>query len=161
MLRTKFFLPEIYTFIADVSGVDIEKLQPDSDLCGDLGIDGDDFFELAEAFAKIFSVDMSTYRWYFHHGEEGGPSIGRLLCKPPDARVRRIPVTPEILQASANAGCWQIAYPEHQLPSRRGDLMIDRLVLGLLAVAGFSSCCGSGLLYEPPGKWRIRPLGRK
>lgn len=128
-------LSEIYSFLSEVSGIRIDRFKPDADLFDDLGIDGDDFFALEDEFARRFAVDMSTYRWYFHHGEEGGPSIGRFLFKPPYARVKRLPITPELLLASANAGRWRISYPEHHLPSHRIDFIIDRFILGAAGVA--------------------------
>lgn len=129
-------LPDIYNFVSEISGVKLERLTPTSDLFADLGIDGDDFFELEAEFEKRFSVDMSAYRWYFHHGEEGGPSIGRLVFRPPYRRVRRIPITPELLLASANSHRWPLVYPTHDLSSRRLDLLFDQAFFGAIAFAG-------------------------
>ena len=129
-------LPNIYSFVSEISGVRLEKMTPNSDLFADLGIDGDDFFELEAEFEKRFSVDMSAYRWYFHHGEEGGPNIGGLFFSPPYRRVKRIPITPELLLASANAHRWPLEYPAHDLPSCRLDLFLNQGIFGAVAVAG-------------------------
>jgi acyl carrier protein len=129
-------ITDIYNFIAERSSVNAEALAPDMDLCRDLGIEGDDFFELEAEFEKRFSVDMSTYRWYFHHGEEGWFSIGALFFKSPYLRVQRIPITPALLLQSANAHTWQLSYPEHQLPPRRLDLLFNQLCLSSIMVAG-------------------------
>ncbi len=129
-------LGDIYNFIAESSGVKADKLTPDTDLYKDIGIDGDDFFELEAEFGKRFSVDMANYRWYFHHGEEGGFNIGGLLFKPPYSRVMRIPVTPELLLQSANAHSWLLTYPEHELPPRRFDLLFNLFFLGSIGIAG-------------------------
>lgn len=95
----------------------------------DLGVEGDDFFELEHAFAEHFKVDMSSYRWYFHHAEEGIAGLGALFFPPPNQRVRHIPVTINLLLESANAGRWALTYPAHQLPARRYDLVINLFVL--------------------------------
>ncbi len=131
-------LNDIYNFIAENCGVNADELAPDMDLSRDMGIEGDDFFELEAEFEKRFSVDMSTYRWYFHHGEEGSFNIGGLFFKPPYSRVKRIPITPELLRQSANAHSWQLTYPEHQLPPRRFDLIINLWFLGTIGVVGFA-----------------------
>lgn len=68
----------------------------DTDVFGQLGIEGDDAFEFIEAFANRFSVDMSGYRWYFHHAEEG-MNTGSLFFRSPDQWVERIAITPTIL----------------------------------------------------------------
>lgn len=129
-------LKDIYDFIADVSGVKVDKLKPDSDLNVDLGIEGDDFFELEAEFERVFSIDMSKYRWYFHHGEEGGLSIGRLFFKPPYSRVERMPITPELLLISVNLRRWPITYPEHHIPTQRLDIVFDKIFFGIMAVVG-------------------------
>ncbi len=138
-------LNEIYNFIAERSGVSAEELAPDMDLSRDAGIEGDDFFELEAEFEKRFSVDMSAYRWYFHHGEEGGFSIGALFFKPPYSRVKHIPITPELLLRSANAHSWQLTYPPHQLPRRRFDLLFNQLFLGSIGVIGLGLLLWKGL----------------
>jgi hypothetical protein len=128
-------LSDIYDLVSEISGVRPDRLKPGTDLFADLGMEGDDFFELETKFADRFSVDMSQYCWYFHHGEEG-VSIGGLIFPPPYRRVKRIPITPELLLASANAHRWLLAYPEHKLPSRRFDLLFNQLILGATIVAG-------------------------
>lgn len=123
---------EIYQLICVQSGVKIDRLAPGVDLFKELGIDGDDFFELMERYAQEFSVDMSTYRWYFHHGEEGGPSLGRFLFSTPDRRVERIAVTPAILMLGAEERQWPLTYPIHHQPPIRWDMVTDRVLLYLL-----------------------------
>ncbi len=128
-------LPEIYALISEVSGAKISGLRPDTDLVEDIGIEGDDFFELMEKFEKRFNADISAYRWYFHHGEEGFLSVGALLFKPPYRRVKRIPVTPEILLACANTHSWIVQYPQRELPKYRFDMLFDQILTGLIAAA--------------------------
>jgi hypothetical protein len=115
---------DVYEFLIEELKVKREQLTPDVSLRDRLGVEGDDFFEFEEAYARRFSVDMSAYRWYFHHGEEGF-SIGGLLFKPPYDRVDRIPVTPTLLLESANAGRWPLEYPPHELPAVRYDGIVN------------------------------------
>lgn len=122
-----YSIDDICVFLVKQLRVSRSELTPSTNLRRDLGVDGDDFFELEDAFSREFGVDMSGYRWYFHHGEEGA-NIGRWFVPAPYDRVREIPVTPQLLLDSANAGKWIVEYPDHQLPARRYDVLISRLV---------------------------------
>jgi len=106
-----------------------------SDIESDLGCYGDDFHELITEYSKIFSVDMTSYLWYFHTGEEGN-SFGGHFFKAPYERVKRIPVTPDMLLEFANKGKWDLQYPKHKIPKRRFDLLINLILLfGAIAFA--------------------------
>lgn len=104
-----------------------ENLQADSDLHVDAGVDVDDFDDMIIAFAEKFSVDMSGYLWYFHTGEEGTISIGSIFFPTPDSQVKRIPITSRMLCKIANQGKWNIIYPEHKIPKRRYDVIVNRI----------------------------------
>jgi len=129
-------LREIYAFLSKVSGASEARLTPSVDLEHGLGITGDDFFELAEQFSGEFHVDMSTYRWYFHHGEEVTFNPGALFFKPPNRQVSHIAVTPLLLLEAANSGRWPVSYPKHRLTTRRYDILATYvlLVVGGLAL---------------------------
>ncbi len=99
----------------------------DADLFDGLGIDGDDAFEFMEAFSKSFSVDLTGYRWYFHHAEEGW-NYGGLIFAPPNRRVKAIPITKAILLEAIRTKAWPLRYPEHRLPSRRWDIFLNQLL---------------------------------
>ena len=125
----------IIDFLKDYSGN--EEINADTDIFRDLGMDGDDFHEMMDAYAKKYNVDMSSYLWYFHGNEEGGKnSLGSVFFKPPYERVERIPLTPSLLTEFANNGSWSIDYPEHTLPKRRYDTMINFIALCLVVVWG-------------------------
>ena len=120
---------DIIGFIVHKTGCSEHEVSLTSDLDNDLGCTGDDFHELMDEFAKTFGVDMNSYRWYFHTVEEGHlHSIGRLFFNPPSERVKHIAVTPSILLDSAISGRWIINYPEHLLPKRRFDLLINKFL---------------------------------
>lgn len=106
------------------------------DLFADLNCRGKDFTSLVEHFSMRFGTDVSAYRWYFHTDEEDH-SIGGMFFKPPHERVQRIPVTAETLWHMANAGRWNIEYPEHEIPSSRVDFLINILlfIAGALLLA--------------------------
>lgn len=135
-------IDDIFSFLEKSQGVQRTEIFPGSDLCEDLGIEGNDFFELEEEFARDFDVDMTGYLWYFHHGEEGW-NLGGIFFPAPYQRVEHIAVTPAILLEAANAKRWPIAYPPHSLPSRRYDIDINRafmyLLFGLLGLGALLS----------------------
>jgi len=101
-----------------------KPLHLETDIVNSLDIYGDDIDELLADFANTFKVDMSQYLWYFHTEEEG-QNLGGLFFKSPNRRVRRIPITPQMLLEFANTGKWNVNYPIHKLPKYRIDLLIN------------------------------------
>jgi len=146
-------IEEIYEFLHESMRVKKEYLRPDSDLCFDLGIDGDDWgYELLPDYQKRFGVNLDGYLWYFHHGEEGCNFPGGLFFPPPNKRVQHIPVTPQLLLDCARSGRWNVDYPPHEPPKRRADIMINLgcgiaglivggIMLGICLVGKISSRC--------------------
>lgn len=126
----------IIRLITHQIGVREAEVLDDADINRDLGCSGDDFSELMEAFAKEFQVDITGYSWYFHTEEEGGNWIGGSFFAPPNERVQHIPVTLNVLLDSAKTGKWMVVYPEHQLPKRRYDLLINLLLVVVLVGYG-------------------------
>ena len=131
-------IEEIYNFLETSQGVSRSKLSPKADLCSDLGIDGDDFFELAEDFSSKYNVSMKTYCWYFHHNEEGF-NIGALFSPAPYQQVERIPITPEVLLLAATTKTWPISYHEHKINSRRAESLINKVFI--ITLLGFAAIC--------------------
>ncbi len=129
-----YTVDEIIDFLTDLAGTD--KINSDSDIFNDVGMVGDDFHEMIEKYSKKYSVDMSGYLWYFHADEEGSSSIGGAFFTPPYERVKRIPVTPLMLTNFANQRKWNIQYPEHTLPKKRYDLLVNTIIVGLV-LTGF------------------------
>ena len=127
-------IEEIIEFVSDELVVDKSKIHEDTDLYELFGVDGDDCFEFEESFAEKYSVNMSGFLWYFHHGEEASLNLGALFFKPPYKRVPRIVITPTILFQSAVKGEWSVKYPDHELPIRRYDIYVNYLVLCIFAV---------------------------
>lgn len=120
----------IITFLKELLGRD--QINSQTDIFLDLHVFGDDFHEMIEKYSKTFNVDMTSYLWYFHTYEEGY-NISASFFKAPNERVNRIAVTPKMLLDFANNGKWTIDYPEHTIPKRRYDLIINTvLILGIL-----------------------------
>lgn len=128
---------EINELIRAKTGVD--DVQPSDDLRYDLGVWGDDLHELLAEYANTFSVDMSGYLWYFHTEEEG-QNFGGGFFKPPNERVKHIPITPALLLDMANKGRWDMIYPEHRLPKRRWDIIINQALALIFLVWIVRSC---------------------
>ncbi len=106
----------------------------DTDLFERFGIEGDDASEFMETFASRFEIDAENYRWYFHHRDEG-TNFGALLFKPIYERVKRIPITPDILIEAIESKQWPVAYPPHEVPPVRWDIRANQLVLAISVVA--------------------------
>ena len=124
-------ISDILDFLKELSGTN--KIDASSDIYLDVGLVGDDFHEMIEIYSKRYSVDMAGYLWYFHADEEG-LSIGGLFFKPPYRQVDRIPVTPTMLLDFANKGKWDMLYPNHEIASRRYDLLINKIILTGIAM---------------------------
>ncbi len=114
---------EILAFVAEIAGRDA-ILSDDTNIFETIGIDGDDATEFVAQFADRFGVDMAGYIWYFHHGEEG-LNLGAFAFKPPYWRVSRIPITLAVLTEAVSTKRWPLSYPDHQLPARRWDLILN------------------------------------
>jgi hypothetical protein len=138
---SQYSIDEIKRFIVDKTGCDYEEVKDDADIDNDIGCTGDDFDELISDYSIKFHVNMDNYLWYFHTYEEGhSNSIGRLFFKSPYEKVKHIAVTPKVLLHSANAGMWTLVYPEHKLPKRRYDILINQIVIALFIIFVIYKC---------------------
>ena len=130
MTEVIYSFDEIKSFIVNKTGCEEDEVTSNCDIMNDLGCSGDDFHELINEYAKKFNVNMDNYLWYFHTGEEGhSNSIGRIFFKAPYERVKQIPITPTFLLGSANKRKWLLTYPDHLLPKRRYDILINQIVI--------------------------------
>ena len=59
---------QVIEFLKDQTGCN--QMSVDSAITEDLGVD--DFDNLINNFSKEFNVDVSSWLWYFHCGEESG-----------------------------------------------------------------------------------------
>lgn len=111
MRASNYSIENIYKLIHGETGM--VTLRPDIDIYQQ-GVVGDDFHELIEKYQKEFEVDMDSYLWYFHSDEEGINFPGAIFSKLPYDRVKRIPVTPQLLLKFDNSGVWELKYPDHE-----------------------------------------------
>ena len=66
----------VLEFVAEFTGAELKQLTSTSTLLGDLGVDGDDGYELIQNFGEKFKVDLSSFEGNRHFGPEAG-------CFPP------------------------------------------------------------------------------
>lgn len=112
-------------------------LADDADLFDVLGIEGDDAGGFMDAFVARFDVDAENFRWYFHHADEGW-NIGGLFYKPIHRRFGRIPITLATLTEAVRTRRWPIEYPDHVVPARRWDIVINQ-VFGVAMLVGLAA----------------------
>lgn len=73
-------MSQVRQFVADYRREPLDRVQPETTLPYDLGIDGDEAVDLLLAFEEAFGVDLSGFRYYEHFGDEGIPlRIGLVL----------------------------------------------------------------------------------
>lgn len=118
-------------------------LADDADLFDVLEIEGDDAGEFMDAFVARFDVEAGNYRWYFHHADEGW-NYGALFYKPIYRRFGRIPITLAVLTEAVRTKRWPIDYPEHVVPGRRWDIVINQ-VFGVVFLGGVIAWAGWAL----------------
>ncbi len=103
------------------------------DLFERVRITGDDASDFMDLFFETFDVNASTYRWYFHHAEEGDSGFGGVFFRSPDQKVEHIAITPDLLREAISSKEWPIEYPGHDIPRIRGDVLVNQfLAVGLL-----------------------------
>jgi hypothetical protein len=105
-----------------------ELLSDDADLFLLIGLEGDDASDFMDSFFRRFGVDASGYRWYFHHAEEGS-NFGGAFFAPPNQRVERLPIGPNILIEAIETKKWPLQYPPRDMPKIRWDRRVNQLLL--------------------------------
>ena len=125
-------LNDIYQFIEKETGIKTNQLHPKSDL---FGVYGDDLFDLVESFGNFYAVNVDSFLWYFHSPEEASSPFS-VIFPPPNKRVSRIPITPELLVECANTKNWTLEYPPHDLPNKRWDIILLNVFFYTLGAVG-------------------------
>ena len=100
--RVKAFIVEQVVWASE------KELTPETGLLHDLGIDGDDAYELIEAFCEEFNIqNMSAFDFSTYFGPEVGDLFILLYCLVFDRdKLLRIPITLRDLVKSAEAKRW-------------------------------------------------------
>jgi acyl carrier protein len=70
---------KILSFVSWETGTRKKNLSTTTDLARDLGVDGDDAFDLIDKFGKEFVVDLSDFKFDSYFGSEGGGNLIRLI----------------------------------------------------------------------------------
>ena len=91
-------------FVADKVGVRHNKVTKDSRLREDLGVDGDDAYDLLIVFAKKFHVRDENFVLADHFGPEASWFPFAFMFR----RKRLLPMTMQDLIDSAAAGVWRV-----------------------------------------------------
>ncbi len=99
-------LEEIKSIIHDQIGNSRSEINRSTRIFEDLRIDGDDAFELLDAFRKKFNVDMSGFNINEYFGPEGLDSIGFIISIFSKNSVDLKPLTLGDLEEAAKAGKW-------------------------------------------------------
>jgi acyl carrier protein len=102
---------EVVDFLSDFTGIDKIKIQPETLINEELGVDGDDGLELLDAFSKKFEVNLDLLdKTYF--GGEGYPFLSLiawplrfLLGKKLNGNIQS-PLTVDTLIKSAQCKKW-------------------------------------------------------
>ena len=124
-------IEEVIALLRREAGSNV-PISPDTDIFKDLGVDGDAWRELLEAYHSQFGVNLDGFRWYFHHGEEGWPLFPRRVSHP---KVERIALTPRMLADYAKSSNWDLEHPPHTYPDWRWEWSVfPALVLTSLVI---------------------------
>ena len=114
---------KIIEFVARETGFKVQDITLESDLCKDLGIDGDDATELITKFGREFNVDMSNFNSKKHFGPEGA-FVPFLVLFPSWWKSRRKlkPITISDLIKAAESGAWVEKKGQQKRDNRKGDV---------------------------------------
>jgi len=63
---------KVINLVARETGSDVRKISLQTELCRNLGVDGDDGIELMEKFGQEFRVDMQKFDFGRYFGPEAG-----------------------------------------------------------------------------------------
>lgn len=106
----------------------------DTDLFERFAVVGADVGDFMERVTKRFAINADSYRWYFHHRNEG-TNFGALLFKPIHKRVAHKPITADHLVEAIATNQWPILYPPtHEVPPARSEIRVNQLLFSASVV---------------------------
>jgi hypothetical protein len=79
----------VLDFLASETAYPRSKITLDSRVAEDLGVAGDDGDDLMDSFAEKFHVDISSFDFYAHYGDELSPVTG-LFMIPFSPKLRKL-----------------------------------------------------------------------
>jgi len=102
---------QVSQFVADFTSAPLDKIDEETTLFGDLGVDGDDGVELLSRFGEKFDVDLSSVDFSEHFGPEGWAPWAIIMwiayaCRRGSAeqKARLVPITVGDLCRAAESG---------------------------------------------------------
>jgi len=102
---------DVYRLVSEmverISGTKPEKIRPDARIAEDIGLYGDDGYDLIQELDEKFEMDWGGLRLGVHFGSEGfGPPQPPWRVRGSDFWYRREPLTIERLVRELRTGCW-------------------------------------------------------
>jgi hypothetical protein len=82
-------------------------------------------------YAMSFGVNISSYKWWFHHRDDGAFAMP-LVAVDWDGRELHMPLSAEALAGFVERGRWDIEYPTHRLALRSAGWAVT--VFGICAL---------------------------
>ena len=107
---------QIVALAADCFGVPPSQIDR-SDLLGIVGEDGKAANRFMNLYALRFGVNMSRYKWWFHHRDEGVFATP-MVARDSEGRDIHIPLSAGMLAGFAERRRWELDYPPHRLGLR-------------------------------------------
>lgn len=96
----------VINIIADDGGVKLEKVIDSARLEADLGITGDDMWDILEHLEKEFGVDLGDTDFSYFFYPEGANILWHLFNREKVASIKRYPITVAHLVDVARSGKW-------------------------------------------------------
>ena len=104
---------EIVRLAADAFNVPQGQVDRE-DLLATVGHDGRASKRFLKLYAMRMGVDVSPYKWWFHHRDDGVFAIP-LVALDDTGEAIRIPLSAAMLAGFADRGRWDLTYPPHRV----------------------------------------------
>jgi hypothetical protein len=113
MYRNPDLGAEVFAMVSEFTRVRLQELTMETTLFNDLGIDGDDAVDFFEEFARVFRVDLTSFKVDRYFGPEGSDPLSSILTRIQSWWIGDhhraagvIPITLRDLVEAARAGRW-------------------------------------------------------
>ena len=109
----------VVELISRVTSVHREKINAETRVRQDLGVDGDDAAELMRKFSEVFSVDLAEFKFNRHFGPDAGFNPIIWLFYKASGRLNLIDIRVRDLVFAASVGKWTVNY-ENEIQKNAG-----------------------------------------
>lgn len=97
---------------------DVPQAQVDrADVLATVGHEGRASKRFLKLYAMRFGVNVSSYKWWFHHRDDGVLAMPLVAVDEAGEEIH-IPLDAGMLAGFAERGRWDLAYPKHRLALR-------------------------------------------